>query len=70
MNKNEWILCPICGGKTIGHMIAQILEAWESLWEKVRQSREQKHRRLLEAWKQERLREFAVEKGYQIRFKW
>lgn len=51
-------------------MVSQILEAWESLWEKVRQSREQKHRRLLEAWKQERLREYTVEKGFQIRFEW
>lgn len=35
----------------IGHMISQIMEAWEKLWKKVKQSREQKHRRLLEAWK-------------------
>lgn len=54
----------------IGHMISQIMEAWEKLWEKVKQSREQKHRRLLEAWKQERLRECIAEKGFQIRFEW
>lgn len=55
----------------IGHMISQILEAWEKLWEKVKQSREQKHRRLLEAWKQERLKEIdTAEKRIQIRFEW
>lgn len=51
----------------VGHMISQIVEAWEKLWEKVKQSREQKHRRLLEAWKQERLKEFDTEKRFQIR---
>lgn len=55
----------------IGHMISQILEAWEKLWKKVKQSREQKHRRLLEAWKTERLKELdAPEEGFQIRFEW
>lgn len=54
----------------IGHMISQIMEAWERLWEKVKQSREQKHRRLLEAWKQERLEECITEEGFQIRFEW
>ena len=51
-------------------MISQIIEAWEKLWEKVRQSREQKHRRLLEAWKQERLKECMTEEKFQIRFGW
>ena len=54
----------------IGHMISQIMEAREKLWEKVKQSREQKHRRLLEAWKQERLKECIAEKEFQIRFEW
>lgn len=54
----------------IGHMISQIIEAWGQLWEKVRQSREQKHRRLLEAWKQERLKECMTEEKFQIRFEW
>lgn len=54
----------------IGHMISQIIEAWEKLWEKVKQSREQKHRRLLEAWKQERLKEYMTEEKFQIRFEW
>lgn len=39
----------------IGHMISQIIEVWEKLWEKVKQSREQKHRRLLEAGAAERM---------------
>lgn len=54
----------------IGHMIAQVMEAWESLWKKVRQSREQKHRRILESWKQDKLKEYTqeIEKGFQIRF--
>lgn len=54
----------------IGHMIAQMIEAWEKLWKKVKQSREQKHRRLLEAWKQERLEEYVTEEEFQIRFEW
>lgn len=55
----------------IRHMISQILETWEKLWKKVKQSREQKHRRLLEAWKMERLKELDTpEEGFQIRFKW
>lgn len=54
----------------IGHMIAQVMEAWENLWKKVKQSREQKHRRILESWKQDRLKEYTqeIEKGFQIRF--
>lgn len=54
----------------IGHMIAQIMEAWEKLWEKTRLSREQKHRRMLESWKTERIKEYIaeLEKPYQIRF--
>lgn len=54
----------------IGHMISQVIEAWEKLWEKVKQSREQKHRRLLEAWKQEQLKECMTEEKFQIRFEW
>lgn len=54
----------------IGHMVSQIIEAWKSLWEKVRQSREQKHRRILESFKWERLKELmpAMEEKIQIRF--
>ena len=39
----------------IGHMIAQIMDAWKSLWKDIRQSKEQKHRRILESWKTHRL---------------
>ena len=42
----------------IGHMISQVLEAWEVLWKEVRLSREQKHRRILESWKTEDLYEY------------
>lgn len=54
----------------IGHMIAQILEAWEALWKKVRESREQKHRLLLNAWKNRRIKEneSEMEKKIQVRF--
>lgn len=54
----------------IGHMISQVIEAWEKLWKKVKQSRAQKHQRLLEAWKQEELSEYEAElrRGFQIRF--
>lgn len=51
-------------------MISQIVEAWEKLWKKVKQSREQKHWRLLEAWKQERLKECMTEERIQNRFEW
>ena len=54
----------------IGHMIAQIIEAWEMLWEKVKQSRKQKHRLLLNAWKNRRIKEdeSELEKKIQVRF--
>lgn len=54
----------------IGHMIAQIIEAWGTLWEKVKQSRTQKHRLLLNAWKNSRIRENGteLEKKIQVRF--
>lgn len=42
----------------------------EKLWEKVKQSREQKHRRLPEAWKQEHLKECMTEEKFPIRFEW
>ena len=54
----------------IGHMIFQILGAWKELWKGVKQSREQKHRRLLESLKGIRIREeMGQEKErFQIRF--
>lgn len=53
----------------IGHMIAQMMEAWKWVWEKVRQSREQKHKRILESIKGTRLKEYIedIEQRIQIR---
>lgn len=54
----------------IGHMISQIMEAWEKLWKGINQSREQKHRRMLESFKETSLKEKTgeLEKRFQIRF--
>ena len=54
----------------IGHMIAQIIEGWEKLWEKVKQSREQKHRLLFKAWQNRELKDSLseLEKKIQVRF--
>lgn len=53
----------------IGHMIAQIMDAWKALWEDIRQSKEQKHRRILESWKTQRLSDCDLEapSRFQIR---
>ena len=52
----------------IGHMISQILESLEILWKSIHQSREQKHRRMLESWKNDLLTTcFSQDKRYQIR---
>ncbi len=53
----------------IGHMIAQIMEAWEKLWKGINQSREQQHRRILESFKTTKLKEKTgeLEKRIQIR---
>ena len=49
--------------------IAQIMDARESLWKEIRQSKEQKHRRILESWKTQRLSECDLEapSRFQIR---
>lgn len=49
---------------------AAVLEAWEKLWKNVKQSREQKHRRLLESFKNDRLKDLEkeLEKKFQVRF--
>lgn len=54
----------------ISHMIAQVMEAWKSLWNGIRQSLEQKHRRLLESLKQVVLTDCMeeLERRVQIRF--
>ena len=51
----------------IGHMISQIMEAWENMWKKVKQSRRQKHQRILEDFKRIRLGEILTEERIQIR---
>ena len=63
LTKNHYYLIQI------GHMISQIMEAWEKIWKKVKQSREQKHRRILESMKETPLREYKEEiaKKIQIR---
>ncbi len=45
----------------IGHMISQCMEMWEKIWKKVKQSLEQKHRRLLESMKETPLEEHKEE---------
>ena len=54
----------------IGHMISQCMEMWEKIWKKVKQSLEQKHRRLLESMKETPLEEYKEDMGrkIQIRF--
>lgn len=54
----------------IGYMIAQIIEAWEGLWRKVKGSRTQKRRLLLDAWKTKRLKDSQteLEGKIQVRF--
>ena len=54
----------------IGHMIAQIIEAWEKTWKGIQQSREQKHRRMLENFKMVDLKEYKeeIQEKCQIRF--
>ncbi len=53
----------------IGHMIAQLMEAWGKIWEKIGQSREQKHRRVLESFKTVRIKQESreTEQKFQIR---
>lgn len=47
----------------IGHMIGQVMEAWKKLWRQSRQSREQKHRRMWENFKETPLIEYIEEIG-------
>lgn len=42
----------------IGHMIAQVMENVERIWRQIKQSREQKHRRILESFKRDRIKDF------------
>ncbi len=52
-------------------MIAQVMEAWEKIWEGIRQSMGQKHKRILESMKETLLKEYKLEleKKIQIRLK-
>ena len=51
-------------------MIAQIIEGWEKIWKGIQQSREQKHRRMLENFKMVDLKEYKeeIQEQCQIRF--
>lgn len=62
--KNHYLLIQI------GHMISQVIESWRRIWNKVTQSREQKHKRLLESFKREQLKESQkeMERKIQLRF--
>ena len=61
--KNHYLLIQIA------HMISQLLDAWKKLWKNLPISREQKHRRLLESWKQVPFSSFSGEDTpFQIRF--
>lgn len=52
----------------IGHMISQVMEAWEKLWEGTRLSICQKHQRIMESFKTVRLKEYeGTKKRMQIR---
>ena len=54
----------------IGHVIGQFPEAWERTWKKVKQSMEQKYKRMLESMKELLLEEYKEEpdQKMQIRF--
>lgn len=63
--KNHYLLIQI------GHMISQIIEAWKCLWDKIKLSIEQKHIKILDSFKQDRLKECLelIEKPIQIRLR-
>ena len=54
----------------IGLMIVQIIEGVKKIWEEIQQSREQKHRRMLEKFKMVDLKEYKeeIQEQCQIRF--
>ncbi len=52
----------------IGHMIAQVMEAWEKIWRGIHQSIEQKHRRMLESFKETPLKEYIEELDRKFRY--
>ena len=54
----------------IGHMISQVMEAWEKLWKKAALSLSEKHSRIFESFQSVKLSEYRHETGkrFQIRF--
>ncbi len=54
----------------IGHMISQVMEAWEKLWGKAGLDLAEKHARILESFRSIRLSEYRTEteKKFQMRF--
>ncbi len=54
----------------IGHMISQIMEAWEKLWKKAGLDIDEKHARILGSFRSIRLCEYETEIGkkFQMRF--
>ena len=61
--KNHYLLIQIA------HMISQLLDAWNKLWVNLPISREQKHKRLLDSWKQLLFHLFSSDDSpFQVRF--
>jgi len=53
----------------IGHMIAQVMECCEKIWKQIRQSREQKHRRILESFKTDRICKILQDPGPRVQMR-
>ena len=53
----------------IGHMISQIMEAWERLWKKAKLSTDEKHDRMLDSFQNIKIRDYCMdtERKFQIR---
>ena len=54
----------------IGHMVSQVLEAWEKIWRKTVLSLSEKHGQILESFRSIKLNEYRreTEERFQIRF--
>ena len=54
----------------IGHMVSQVLEAWEKIWGKTVLSLSEKHGQILESFRNIKLYEYRreTEERFQIRF--
>lgn len=53
----------------IAHMIAQLIENWKKLWENTRISQSEKHRKLLESFKKDLLKEIYEEESQEIQIR-